>query len=284
MQLLNGEEVLKRTEELSLGGNLGSGSGATERSSWRSTDERPLRDWKSGRERQVVDVESIKPVEVEDERFEHSFSFSVDVPASIVGLLLSSRGTGVNLIATIGKATYTFISSPKRNRDDDSRSANSIVVFTIAGKNSHNVALASSLLLRVVQGERIKDVLKSVTACQPQPTGSSAKSAAETDGHAKYKNKSNDRLIANGGSTIKRESSKKDSVDKPPAATENIPISEGSPEMDEEVVNAHLFTAPIDEAESSNVSSRRSGSTSGRGSGKRGGRSSGRGRRGRPSR
>lgn len=192
-----------------------------------------------GRQRPEEGLGSIQPVEVQDERFERSFSYPVSVPAPIVGLLLSVRYTAINFIATVGKATYTFISSPKRSKEKDEENGSStdaeLIVFTVAGKNSHNVALAASFLLRVVQGERIKDVLVSVLSCQPQPTGSSGRGHSEAEGTGKGKPKFID------GSSLKSGAISK------PADEKSTAVVPG-PEQDEEEINAQLFSAPSDVA------------------------------------
>lgn len=215
----------------------------------------------------AVDVAEIVPQEVPDRRFEHSYAYTVSVPAAVVGVLLSTRTSSINFVARVAKSTGTYISSKKCGDKDQDLTD---MAFTVAGKNSHNVALASSFLVRVVRGDRIGEVLESVQLCQPQRVGSDKPSRAKSKAGDEATPKENGRTKPSKQQHVVKpdpSSTKGKNLSEAPGAEA---VDEGGPERDEEEINEQLFSAP--DASAGEPSRRtRSGRRGGRGSKERGG-------------
>ena len=288
---MKSDEIQQRLSELSVHNN--GKSSAAEKGSWRkSAEEAPTTSREvSGRSVASTESESvgngnlscIVPEKVEGEGVEPSYRHCVNVPSSLVGMLLSNRKLTGNFITNVGKATFTFISLPKHIDKSsaeegvvsEKHSRNDIVVFTVAGKNSANVALASSFLLRVVNGEILRDVLKSVRTCEPQPTSSrdkklteaikggepedvatkrNMKSTESVGANSDFKNTKSDKKNVSEKSKVSKKKKKATDLTEASAAysqqdRRNAAVATASPidvdqDLDENDINAQLFAAP----------------------------------------
>ncbi len=210
-----------------------------------------------------VDVAALQPREADD----GFFVLSVDVPGSIIGLVLGIKFPPFNLIDTIARATFTLIEPPpgttptSKPRGGDSIAEN--VPFSVKGKSSKNVALSASFLMRIAGGERTKDVLNDAQACSPDPSDQLVP----------------DKAVSRTSSNRKRSDKERGVKREAPAVEGNAPAAESAPAGEISGSENRAATGSSGPKRSSESGGgRASGGRSGRGRGPSEGRGRGRGR------
>lgn len=220
-----------------------------------------------------IDIAALEPREADD----GFFVLSVDVPVSIIGLVLGMKFPPFNLIDTISRATFTLIQPPpgttptskRPPKADDGGGDNTVenVPFSVKGKSSKNVALSASFLMRIAGGERTKDVLNDAQACSPDPADQLVPDKAVSRSVPNRKRSEKERGGKRGGGA--------------PAVEENTPAAETAPARDN-TENASAISSPVPrggDKRGSDSSGRGPASRSGRGGrGSADGRGRGRGR------
>lgn len=95
------------------------------------------------------------------------YFYRVNIPVALVGLLLTSKHSPQNVIATIGRACNSEVLVPKAPRFKDSSeakeagaSAENAVVFTVEADTSEAVVSSVQCLQRLIRGDRIRTVLE----------------------------------------------------------------------------------------------------------------------------